>query len=249
MTKHVGWLLVLMVGMIAAPYNEASARRVPKPKGVLLDQSGVLTAQDLRALRGGIESLEKAYNAKLGLLIVPSLHDDVIEKFSEKVARRWQFDEHLDGALLVVSMREREFSIESYGKLRKSINTRTLTAINGLLFETSQNSGLGVSTNAWLAVFDGLCAEAFIPEIRLGRESPNRTEERPWVRWLDLPLFLLALLWIFVRLKRVRMGEFRHRNVDQGWTSVDRESTFGGGTSRHGSFGGGGGSASWGRSR
>ena len=247
MTRLIGILMLTL--LIVGPQGEANARRAPKAKGVLLDQSGLLTPQDLRVLRAGLEDLEKSYNVKLGVLIVPSLHDDVIEKFAKKVARRWQFDESLDGALLIVSMREREFYIDSYGKLRKAINTRTLTATNELLFETGQNSVFGVSTRSWLKVFDGLCAEAFIPEIRLGREASQITAERPWLRWLDLPLLILALLWIFVRLKRVRMGEFRHQNVDQGWTSIDRESTFGGGTSRHGSFGGGGGSASWGRSR
>jgi len=247
MIRALGITAVFLVSFISP--EEAIARRAPKARGVLLDQSGVLTSQDIRTLRLGIESLEKTYNAKLRLLVVPSLHDDVLEKFAEKVARRWQFDEHLDGVLLVVSMREREFYVESFGKLRRAVNTRTLKAIDELIFKTLPASELGISTKAWLDVFDGLCAEAFIPEIRLGRESPKENEGRPWTRWLDFPLLCLAIFWMIVRLRRVRMGEFRHQNVDQGWTSIDRESTFGGGTSRHGSFGGGGGSASWGRSR
>ena len=229
--------------------GEASARRVPKPRGVVVDQSGILTANDLKSLRGGIEALQLQYNSKLAVLIIPSLHDDVLEKYTKRVARRWQFDESLDGALLVVSLREREFFIESFGKLRRAVNTRTLRATNELVFLPGSNSSVGIEIGAWLKVFDGLCAEAFIPEIRLGRERPTIQENSSWRRWLDLPIVLLALIWLVLRLKRVRMGEFRHENADLGWTSVDRESTFGGGKSRHGSFGGGGGSASWGRVR
>jgi len=247
MIRALGIAVFFLLSFI--PPEGALARRAPKPRGVLLDQSGVLTPGDIRTLRLGIESLEKTYNAKLGLLIVPSLHDDVLEKFAEKVARRWQFDEHLDGVLVVVSMREREFYLESFGKVRRAVNNRTYKAIQKLIFQSSTKSELGISTEAWLDVFDGLCAEAFIPELRLGREVLEPNPERPWTRWLDLPLLLLAIFWLILRVKRVRMGEFRHQNVDQGWTSIDRESTFGGGTSRHGSFGGGGGSASWGRSR
>lgn len=247
MIRALGIVVFFLLSFI--PPEGALARRAPKPRGVLLDQSGVLTPGDIRTLRLGIESLEKTYNAKLGLLIVPSLHDDVLEKFAEKVARRWQFDEHLDGVLVVVSMREREFYLESFGKVRRAVNNRTYKAIQKLIFQSSPESELGISTEAWLDVFDGLCAEAFIPELRLGREVLEPNPERPWTRWLDLPLLLLAIFWLILRVKRVRMGEFRHQNVDQGWTSIDRESTFGGGTSRHGSFGGGGGSASWGRSR
>lgn len=244
MTRCLGIFAVLILNLVSM---DAEARRVPKEQGSIVDQTGLLTPQDIRTLRSGMTSLEGIYSAKLRVLVIPSLHDDVLEKFSGKVARRWQFDEHQDGILLVVSMREREFYVQSFGKLRKAINTRTLQAMDKLIFTAGNSPEIHVSTSAWLEVFDGLCAEAFIPEIRLGRREVQSSQERPWVRWLDFPLVLLALIWLVLRLKRVRMGEFRHKNVDQGWTSIDRESTFGGGTSSHGSFGGGGGSASWGR--
>ena len=242
---RIGGILLLLFAWSV----DASARRVPKPRGVVVDQSGLLTAADLKGLRSGIEGLQLQYNSKLSVLVIPSLHDDILEKYAKRVARRWQFDEGLDGALLVVSLREREFYIESFGKLRRAVNTRTLSAIDSLIFRPSPNASVGIQVSKWLEVFDGLCAEAFIPEIRLGREQPKIEAESSWRRFLDLPIVLLALLWLALRLKRVRMGEFRHENADLGWTSVDRESTFGGGKSRHGSFGGGGGSASWGRLR
>ena len=221
MIRALGIIVFFLVSFM--PPEEAIARRAPKPRGVLLDQSGVLTSQDIRMLRSGIESLEKTYNAKLGLLIVPSLHDDVLEKFAEKVARRWQFDEHLDGVLVVVSMREREFYLESFGKVRRAVNTRTLKAIQTLIFQTSPASEFGVSTAAWLDVFDGLCAEAFIPEIRLGKGVLEPNPERPWTRWLDLPLLLLAVFWLIVRVKRVRMGSFVIRmSIRDGRASIGR---------------------------
>ena len=247
MTRHLGLLSILL--LLLSWTVDASARRVPKPRGAVVDQSGILTAADLKSLRSGIEALQLQYNSKLAVLVIPSLHDDILDKYAKRVARRWQFDESLDGALLIVSLREREFYIESFGKLRRAVNTRTLGAIDALVFQPGSDSNLGVGVSAWLEVFDGLCAEAFIPEIRLGREQPMLEPETSWRRWLDLPIAFLALIWLVLRLKRVRMGEFRHENADLGWTSIDRESTFGGGKSRHGSFGGGGGSASWGRLR
>ena len=247
MTKRLGlWSLLLLLLVWAV---DASARRVPKPRGVVVDQSGILTPADLKSLRSGIEALQLQYNSKLAVLVIPSLHDDILDKYAKRVARRWQFDESLDGALLVVSLRERELYVESFGKLRRAVNTRTLGAIDALVFRPGLDSNLGIGVSAWLEVFDGLCAEAFIPEIRLGRKEPSIEPETAWRRWLDVPIAFLALIWLVLRLKRVRMGEFRHENADLGWTSIERESTFGGGKSRHGSFGGGGGSASWGRSR
>ncbi|MEC8052825.1 MAG: TPM domain-containing protein [Myxococcota bacterium] len=247
MTRRLGlWSLLLLLLVWAV---DASARRVPKPRGVVVDQSGILTPADLKSLRNGIEALQLQYNSKLAVLVIPSLHDDILDKYAKRVARRWQFDESLDGALLVVSLRERELYIESFGKLRRAVNTRTLGAIDALVFRPGSDSNLGIGVSAWLDVFDGLCAEAFIPEIRLGRKEPSLEPETAWRRWLDVPITFLALIWLVLRLKRVRMGEFRHENADLGWTSIERESTFGGGKSRHGSFGGGGGSASWGRSR
>ena len=247
MTRRLGLLSILLLLLVWAV--DASARRVPKPRGVVVDQSGILTATDLRSLRSGIEALQLQYNSKLAVLIIPSLHDDILEKYTKRVARRWQFDEGLDGALLVVSLRERELYVESFGKLRRAVNTRTLGAIDALVFRARPDSNLGIGVSAWLKVFDGLCAEAFIPEIRLGRTATKLESATSWRRWLDLPIAFLALIWLVLRLKRVRMGEFRHENADLGWTSIERESTFGGGKSRHGSFGGGGGSASWGRLR
>ena len=247
MTRRLGLCSLLLLLLVWAV--DASARRVPKPRGVVVDQSGILTPADLKSLRNGIEALQLQYNSKLAVLVIPSLHDDILDKYAKRVARRWQFDESLDGALLVVSLRERELYIESFGKLRRAVNTRTLGAIDALVFRPGSDSNLGIGVSAWLDVFDGLCAEAFIPEIRLGRKEPSLEPETAWRRWLDVPITFLALIWLVLRLKRVRMGEFRHENADLGWTSIERESTFGGGKSRHGSFGGGGGSASWGRSR
>ena len=123
---------------------DASARRVPKPRGVVVDQSGILTAADLRSLRNGIEALQLQYNSKLAVLVIPSLHDDILDKYAKRVARRWQFDESLDGALLVVSLRERELYIESFGKLRRAVNTRTLGAIDALVFDQVRIPILGL---------------------------------------------------------------------------------------------------------
>ena len=238
------WFLVVGIFMSF----DAEARRVPKYQSHVLDQSGLLTPLDLKNSRESLRNLEKQYGVKLAVLVVPSLHDDVLKKFAKRVARRWKFTENMDGALLVVSLREREWFIESFGKIRKAVNTRTLTAIDALVFEPLKPDALGISVSNWRRVFDGLCAEALIPEIRLGR--PKATVDAPthWRRWLDIPLLVLGLWWLVVHIKRIRMAEFHHIGGHKGWTSVDRESTFGGGTSRHGSFGGGGGSAAWGRS-
>ena len=109
MTRRLGlWSLLLLLLVWAV---DASARRVPKPRGVVVDQSGILTPADLKSLRSGIEALQLQYNSKLAVLVIPSLHDDILEKYAKRVARRWQFDESLDGVLLVVSLRERELYI------------------------------------------------------------------------------------------------------------------------------------------
>lgn len=228
---------------------DAEARRVPKYQSHVLDQSGILTPTDLKTSRENLKVLEQEYGVKLAVLVVPSLHDDVLKKFAKRVARRWKFTENMDGALLVVSLREREWFIESFGKLRKAVNTRTLTAIDTLIFEPKDAETLGVAVSSWTKVFDGLCAEALIPEIRLGRQKTRENSTGNWRRWLDLPLIVLGLWWLALHVKRIRMAEFHHIGGHKGWTSVERESTFGGGSSRHGSFGGGGGSAAWGRSR
>ena len=236
MTRHLSLLSILLLLLVWTV--DASARRVPKPRGVVLDQSGILTAADLRSLRSGVEALQLQYNSKLAVLVIPSLHDDILDKYAKRVARRWQFDESLDGALLVVSLRERDLYIESFGKLRRAVNTRTLGAIDALVFQSGSDSNLGIGVSAWLEVFDGLCAEAFIPEIRLGREQPTLEPETSWRRWLDLPIaFWRSFGWSCGSKEYEWVSFVTRTQIWDGRASIG--STFGGGKSRHGSFGGG----------
>ena len=121
MIKAVGITAFFLVSFI--PPEDAIARRA-RSQGRLIGPKWCFNLPRYQNASERVSNHSReTYNAKLGLLIVPSLHDDVLEKFAKKVAQRWQFDRHLDGALLVVSMRERESYVESFGKVRRAVNT------------------------------------------------------------------------------------------------------------------------------
>jgi uncharacterized protein len=91
---------------------------VPAMNGPVNDLAGVMSPAERRELADYLLSIDGRTDAQIAVLTVPSLEGDDIESFSVRVAEAWRLGgEGTDlGALVVVSLSEREMRIETgYG--------------------------------------------------------------------------------------------------------------------------------------
>ena len=90
----------------------------PALTGRVVDQAGVLSAEDRAALTATLASLEAKTTDQLVVVILKSLQGTSIEDYGYQLGRRWQLGQKdkNNGALLIVAASERKVRIEvGYG--------------------------------------------------------------------------------------------------------------------------------------
>ena len=110
--------LLLSLGLALTVSVSAGALEAPKSPPLdapIVDQAGVLTADQIQQLAQQIATSRKEKNYQIGILIIPSLgNDEYLEGYSIKVARAWGIGEKdkSNGVLLLVAIDDRKLRIE-----------------------------------------------------------------------------------------------------------------------------------------
>lgn len=110
----LGLLLLFSVGSVRAE----TLVPVPALTGRVVDQAGVLSAEQQAALSQQLQAFEARKGSQVAVLIVERTAPETIEQFALRVAEQWKLGRRRvdDGAILVVARQERRLRIEvGYG--------------------------------------------------------------------------------------------------------------------------------------
>src|SRR6195952_1027728 len=108
-------LLALLLGWVFPALADVA---VPPLVGLVVDQTGTLSTNDVSSLNQTIRAFEARKGSKIAVLIVPTTDGGAIEQFSLRVAEAWKIGRKKidDGAQLVIAKNERHLRIEvGYG--------------------------------------------------------------------------------------------------------------------------------------
>lgn len=114
MKRRINFATAALILCAACTY----ARTVPALTGRIIDEAGILKAEDKRTLKEYLESLENEAGIQIAVLTVRSLEGDAIEAFAHTAAEMWRLGRagEDNGALLVIAQAERKIRIETgYG--------------------------------------------------------------------------------------------------------------------------------------
>ena len=125
----IGWYLALWlllpIGVLAAAYGQqlqdisglsekASVLEVPLHRDRVMDLADVLETAEIDVLKGKMTFLQLATTTQLGILIIPELQGEVLEKYSLRVANEWKLGrcDINNGILILVAVKDRALRIE-----------------------------------------------------------------------------------------------------------------------------------------
>ncbi|MCO5130081.1 MAG: YgcG family protein [Xanthobacteraceae bacterium] len=107
----LAWMLCFTAGAVADV-------AVPPLTGRVVDLTGTLTPEQIKALDGRLQAFEQRKGSQIVVLIVPTTAPETIEQFSIRVAEAWKIGRGKidDGAILVIAKDDRALRIEvGYG--------------------------------------------------------------------------------------------------------------------------------------
>ena len=110
--------VLLLFCAVYLPWQVAAQVAVPALTGHVIDQTGTLSAEQLRSLEQTLRAFEVRKGSQLAVLIVPTTQPETIEQFGIRVADKWKLGRKKvdDGAILLVAKNDRTVRIEvGYG--------------------------------------------------------------------------------------------------------------------------------------
>jgi uncharacterized protein len=187
-------ICVLLILFLTAP---AAALDIPKLQARVTDLAGLLAAEQVSALDAKLKNLEETDSTQIAVLIIPSLEDEALEDYSERVATAWRLGQkgRDNGALLLLAMKERKVRIEvGYGLEPKLTDALSRSIIQNELAphfrEHDYYGGLDAAVSAMIQVVRGEYQATSGPARTSSRgRSSGRSFE-----WLIFLLF--PLLWV-----------------------------------------------------
>ena len=188
-------LVAMAVTLIVC--RPAAALDVPRLKGRVNDDAGMLSAATERQLDAVLRDLEQTDSTQIVVLTVPSLQGENLEAFSIRVAEQWKigqkdFD---NGALLLIARKERKLRIEvGYGLEGSLTDLMAGRIIRNVIVprfkEGNFDRGVAEGVTAMIAVVKG----EFTPPRRVQRQPKNGTGGFPG------GLFALFAFLLFINL-------------------------------------------------
>jgi uncharacterized protein len=169
---------------------------IPKLKTRITDLAGVLTAEQAAGLEEKLRLFETSDSTQIAVLIIPSLEEEVLEDFSERVATAWRLGQkgRDNGALLFIAMKERRIRIEvGYGLEPTLTDIRSRRIIqDDILPEFRQQQyfeGIDAGITAIMQTVRGEYQASPRPD-----NSERRDSGRTGLDWLVFLLF--PMLWL-----------------------------------------------------
>jgi len=247
----IGLLVLLATIAIAEP-------KFPPLTGRVVDEAGLLTGDDRRALEADLGALEAKSTDQLVVYTTRSLQGYPIEDFGYQLGRAWaigQKDKN-NGVLLIVAPNERKVRIE-VGRGLEPLLTDAMSniIINGAILPRFRSGdyagGIKEGVKGIELVLTGDAAE--LAERVKGR----RDADDPKTDWLVVIFWTIIIVWfIWVTWRSTQRQAYGRRggpvfipgpgwgggSGGGGWSGGSGGGGFSGGG---GSFGGGGSSGSW----
>ncbi|MDQ5927081.1 YgcG family protein [Aquabacterium sp.] len=199
--------LMLLAGMSAA---WAQVNIVTGPGGVLpvpalsarvIDQTGTLTPEQVRALSDKLKALETQRGSQVVILMVPTTQPEDIAAYAQRVGDAWKIGrrEVGDGLLLVVALQDRTMRIEVAKTLEGAIpDLMASSIIERTLKPAFQAGAYAEGLSAAIDQIDQLIAGEDLPEPSADRD---RSEE---VAPKDVLVFgLMSVPFLFGVLSKV----------------------------------------------
>ncbi len=192
------WALrfVLAPLLLLALSAGALALDIPKLQARVTDLAGVLTAEQTADLEAKLKALEQSDSTQIAVLIIPSLEGEALEDYSVRVATAWRLGQkgRDNGALLLISMKERKVRIEvGYGLEPTLTDAKCFTIIqNEVLPHFRQGQfyqGIEAGINAMIQVVRGV----YQPTRGRSGEAPRRSGGSI-INWIIVLFF--PLVWL-----------------------------------------------------
>lgn len=271
MMSWAAWLPALpicLVILIVVSLNAVADPKLPELSGQVVDNAGLLSAEDRAAILSELRALEQTSTDQLAVVTVPSLDGYAIEDYSIALARKWQLGQKDkdNGILLLVAPNERKVRIE-VGRRLEPMMTDTMSKIiieNAILPHFRRGDYAGGIRAGVRDIKDVLLGDA---EAVKDRARVSRTPQSDPTVFIHLALWIaivLFIIWLNSRAKRQmadnmspsdRQRAARRRRSSGpiiivpggssdwggGWSGGGGGGWSGGG----GSFGGGGASGGW----
>jgi uncharacterized protein len=105
---------MLVLGVMADSLPALGQPSVPLRSGHVIDQAAILRPREIEQLEHTLQDFERSQGSQVAVLIVSSLHNEPIERFSRRVAESWKLGRAgvSDGVLLTVAIHDRRMRIE-----------------------------------------------------------------------------------------------------------------------------------------
>jgi len=145
-------------------FIQTGAAQIPTPplKQRVTDLSGVLTHEERSAIENKLQAFEQKKGPQIAVLIIPSLEGEDISAFGIRVAESWKLGRKGidDGAILIVSMKDRRMRIEvGYGLegvLNDAVSKRIISDIITPFFKAGDYfHGINNGVKAMIKVIEG----------------------------------------------------------------------------------------------
>lgn len=117
-------IILLILFALFIPLSTALAFTIPdRPENGFYDPDNYISIETKNKLIEFNEKHEAIDHTQLGIAIVSSLEDNYIEDISKKIATKWQigYENSNRPALLLISINDRKFRIETSNELRRVI--------------------------------------------------------------------------------------------------------------------------------
>lgn len=115
------WLIALLGGLPAGPALAVQA--VPALSARVIDQTGTLRAEQLRALEARLQAFEQAKGTQIVVLMVPTTAPEDIVDYTQRVGDAWKIGrkEVGDGLLVVIAKNDRTLRIATSKTLEGAV--------------------------------------------------------------------------------------------------------------------------------
>ncbi|MBU1599687.1 TPM domain-containing protein [bacterium] len=248
----------LLFLLLITSFCHADVTSFPEPKGYVTDSAGILSFQDVSAITGIAEELERKTTAQLAVVTVKTTQPETIEDFSVKLFEKWKIGQKGkdNGILLLIASSDRKVRIETGYGIEGILPDATCKMIieNEMLpyFKRGEYSqGILSGASAIIAIV----SEDYGTKVEgssMGRHRKDKPSPIFWILTLlfAIPLIIAPMLGVSGRRRRCSRHSFwglGSGGFSGGFSSFGGSGGFSGGFGGFGggSSGGGGASGSW----
>lgn len=233
------------VFLLLLPLVSPAALEVPGWTGPVNDSAGVMTENEESELTVFLTELNDSTGIQMAVLTIPSLEGESIEEFSIRVAETWKLGQKDkdNGALLLVSLDDRELRIETgYGLESSLTDMKCGLIIRNVITPYFRNGDYGEGITAGIKNMAGIASgDESMVEPSLEREDSD----------IGIKSIIAASVFFIIFFSIVSMGLISHirrhggigggGGFSGGGFGGFSGGGFGGGGSSGGGFSGGGG--------